>query len=173
MRPSVVTALRGCLLLWCCRLFLGQPAVAQQQGIPACSQLGLRIRSSRVAVGPGGSVVLAAKLANKGARNLSGIGVRLDLPTGLVAQGRQSGAPIVVNGGTTTYWMGLTLKPGKGRLLKLKARACSVATAGNFPLGGAVYVINATDDVTCLSSATAKPSTVRLVIGASGSLITL
>jgi len=150
-------------LLLCC-LLLGRPARAQQQGIPACAELYLRIRASRVSVAPGKSVVLTAKLRNKGAHTLSGIGIRLDLPTGLVAQGQPSGTSTVVNvvnGGATAYWTGLTLKPGKRRLLTLKARTCGAADAGSFPLGGVVYLVNATEAVTCLSPMTnAKPSAV-------------
>ena len=128
-----------------------------------CSQLSLHIRSSRASVSPGGSTVLVAKLANTGTRTVSGIGVRLDLPTGLVARAKPGGGePLVVNGGATAYWTELTVRPGKRRVLKLKARACGSATPGGFPLGGAVYVINATSDVTCLSAATTmKPAVVR------------
>ncbi len=155
---QLMTALAAYILLCC--LLLGRPVTAQQQSIPTCSELHLRIRASRATVVPGGSVVFKAKLANKGARTLSGVGVRLDLPTGLVAKGQPSGTPIVVD--ATAYWTGLTLKPGRRRILKLKARACGAATAGNFRLGGAVYVVNATDTVTCLSPMMrAKPSTVR------------
>ena len=148
-------------LLLCSCLLLGRPATAQQHGIPACSELSLRIRASRATVGPGKSVALAAKVANKGVDTLAGVGVRLDLPTGLVAQVQRSGTPIVVDGGATAYWVGLTLKPGRRRVLKLKARACGATTAGSVSLGGAVYVVNATDAAVCLSPVTtAKPSTV-------------
>ena len=137
----------------CFLLLLG--TVWASSGIPLCSQLRLRIRSSRASVTPGGSIVLAAKLANTGTRTVAGIGVRLDLPTGLVARAKPlAGAPAIVNGGGTAYWTELTVKPGKRRVLKLKARVCASATPGGFPLGGAVYVINATSDVACLSSAT-------------------
>ena len=145
----------------CCLLLLG--TVCASSGIPLCSQLRLRIRSSRASVRPGGSTVLAAKLVNNGTSTVSGIGIRLDLPTGLVGQAKPlAGAPLVVKGGATAYWTELTVRPGKRRVLKLKARACGSATPGGFPLGGAVYVINATSGVTCLSSATTtEPAVVR------------
>ncbi len=157
---QLMKALAAYLLLCC--LLLGRPAMAQQQGIPACSDLHLRVRTSRATVGAGKSVVLTAKLRNKGAHTLSGIGVRLDLPTGLVAGSEHFKGAIIVDERATVYWTGLTLKPGRRRVLKLNARACGSATAGSFPPGGAVYVVNATDAVTCLSPmTTAKPSTVR------------
>jgi len=159
---QLIMALAAYLLLCC--LLLGRPAMAEQQGVLACSELSLRIKASRATVGPGKSIVLAAKVANKGAGTLSGVGVRLDLPTGLVAQGQPSGTPIVVDvaGSASAYWTALTLKPGKHRVLRLKARTCGAATAGSFPLEGAAYVVNATDAVVCLSPMTAaKPSKVR------------
>lgn len=149
------------LLCWCVLLVL--ESVAAQQAIPpACPDLGLRIRSSQVKVVHGESILLAAKLANKGARTLSGVGVRLDLPAGLVAeQGQKPTSPFIVNGGSTAFWRALTLKPGKRRTLKVKARACGSAALGSFPLGGAVYLVNATNDVICLSKATSKPAQVK------------
>lgn len=136
----------------CCLLLFG--TVWAQSGILSCSQLGLRIRSSRASVHPGNSIVLAAKVVNTGTRTVSGIGVRLDLPTGLATQAKSLVAPLVENGGTIAYWTELTLRSGKRRVLKLKARACGSATPGSFVLGGAVYLVNATNGVTCLSSAT-------------------
>lgn len=154
--PPAVTALAGYLLCAC--ILLLEPLRAQ--ALPTCSQIDLRIRSNRATVVPGGAIVLAAKVSNTGTRTLSGIGVRLDLPTGLVGETKRAGAPLLVNGGTTAYWTGLTLKPGKRRVLKVKARACGSATPGSFPLGGAAYLVNSTNDVTCLNAATTKPSTV-------------
>jgi len=155
LRPSTMLA----AYFLCCWLLLGPVGV--QSSIPMCSQVGLRIRSSRASVSRGGSIVFAAKVANTGTHTLSGIGVRLDLPTGLVGQAKPSGTPVIVNGGTTAYWTELTLKPGKRRALKLKARACGSATPGSFPMSGAVYLVNTTDDITCLSAAATKPSLVR------------
>lgn len=151
MRPAV--AALAAYLLCCCVV----------QAFPACSQLSLRIRSSSLSVRPGGSLLLKARLVNKGDHTLSSIGVRLDLLGGLVSQQGQQRQqqPIIVNGGTTAYWKDLQLNPGKRRMLKVKAHACGTAKPGSFPLGGAVYLVNATGDVTCLSPATAKPSTVR------------
>lgn len=53
--------------------------------IPACSKLGLKFQTSPHKLCRGGQAVLTAKIANKGSSTLSGLGVRLDLPTGLVA----------------------------------------------------------------------------------------
>lgn len=149
------------LLCWC-TLLLG-PVRAQPQAIPACSQLRLHMRSGKATLSRGEPVVLTAKLATYGARTLSGIGVRLDLPTGVVAErGQKALSPFIVNGGSTVYWTSLTLKPGKHRVLKLKARVCGAATPGSFPLEGVVYVVNATSAVTCMSDAmTTKPAMVR------------
>lgn len=157
-------------LLWC--LLLGHAAVVvstrQQQPIPACPQLRVHLQSRRNTItAPGGSLVLAVKLANKNARTLSGIGVRLDLPAGLVTQ-QETGAraPLVVDGGSTAYWTGLTLKPGKRCVLKLKARACGTATAGSFPMGGAVYLVNASNAVACLiPMATKNQVTIFMRVG--------
>lgn len=161
LRLSMAAVIAAYLLCWYAML-VGPVRAQQQGGMTACSQLLLRIGSSHLAVMPGGALVLAAEITNKGARALTGIGVRVDVPSGLVAEkGVRSVAPLIVNGGTRVFWTNLTLKPGKRRKLKLKARACGSATVGSFPVGGAVYLVNATSDVTCLSSATAKPSTVR------------
>lgn len=154
-RFPMVAALAAYYYLLCwCTLLLG-PVRAQPQVIPACSQLRLHFRSGRATVRRGEPVVLAAKLANKGSNTLSGVGVRIDLPTGLVAErGQKALSPFIMNGGSTVYWAELTLKPGKRRVLELKVRACGSATPGSFPVGSAVYVVNATSDVTCLSDAT-------------------
>lgn len=156
------------LLLFCCTLLMAHaaPVASGQQRVPTCAHPYLRVKSSRTTVIPGASVILAAKLANKGSRTLSGVNVRLDLPPGLVATGQQFKAPpLIVDGGATAsaYWMDLTLKPGKrhGRVLKLRAQACATATPGSYPIGGAVYLTNATKAVTCLSSGVAKPPVVR------------
>ena len=165
-RLPMVAALAAYYYLLCwCGLLLGSVRAQQQTqatSIPACSQLRLHIRSGRATVIRGWSVILAARTANKGSSTL-GVGVRLDLPTGLVAErGQKSLSPHIVNGGSTVYWTALTLEPGKHRVLKLKARACGSATPGSFPLGGAAYLLNATSDVTCMSgAATMKPTTVR------------
>lgn len=136
---------------------------AQRSNVPACSQVGLQIRATPQTVRRGRRAVLTAKVTNKGPSTLSGLGIRVDLPTGLVAAEANAsrGVPIVVNTGGTAYWRDLTLKPGKVRVLRIKARACATATSGAFPVGGAAYLLNATNDVTCLSRATTKPSTVR------------
>lgn len=167
-RLSIAGTLAAYLLCWYA-LPLGPVQAQQQGGIPGCSQLHLRIRSSHLAVSPGEALVLAAKITNKGARTLTGIGVRIDVPSGLAAEkGLKSAPPLIVNGGTRVFWTTLTLKPGKCRKLKLKARTCGSATVGSFPVGGAVYFMNATDDVICLIPATAKPSSVRGIVDASG-----
>lgn len=156
----MVAALLIYLVCWCA--LLPRPARAQPQGIPACAQLGLRVRPSRRSVRPGKSVVFAARLVNRGNSTLPGIGVRLDLPNGLVVErGRKATPPLIMDDGTTAYWTGLTLKPGKCRVLALNARVCGSATTGSLPVSGAVYLVNATNDVTCLSAAVAEPSMVR------------
>jgi hypothetical protein len=148
------------LLLWCSFGMLG-PMAAAQQILPACSQLlSLRIRSSHQNVAPGGKVLLTAKVVNKGSTPVSGLNVRMDLPTGLVAMDKHSQEPLITDGGATSYWVGLTLRPGKKRLLKLKAKACATATPGSFPVDGAVYLTNSTDAVTCLSPAARTPQQV-------------
>ncbi len=148
------------LLLWCSFGLLG--AMAAQQSLPACSQLlKLRILSSKTNVAaPGGKVLLTAKVVNKGSTAVSGVNIRLDIPTGLVAKDKHSQEAFIADGGATAYWVGLTLRPGKKRFLQLKAKACATATPGSFPVGGAVYLINSTDAVTCLSPAARTPQEV-------------
>ena len=167
----MVAALAAYYLLCWCALLLGpvraappspQQPQAQAISIPACSQLRLHIRSGRATAIRGWSVILAARITNNGASTVSGVGVRLDLPTGLMAErGQKSAPPNIVNGGSRVYWTTLTLESGKHRLLKLMARACGSATPGSFSLSGDVYVVNATSDVTCMSDATTKPTMVR------------
>jgi hypothetical protein len=138
--------------------------VVAAAALPACPLLGLQVQARPRSVRRGQSFVVAAKVVNKGKGwgTLSGVAVRLDLPAGLVAYPKSPTNPTVVDegsDGSSAYWTGLTLAAGKRRTLKLRVRACDAAAADTYAMVGAVYVVNATNAATCIS--TVDPMTVR------------
>lgn len=169
-RAALALCLLGCAVAGAAAAAVAQQALIAQ--VPACAQLTLRIIGARPqALRPGGKqAILVAKVANRGPATVTGIGVRLDLPTGLVAWPKRNSRTVVTDGGATAYWTGLTLKPGQHGTLTLKARACTTATPGTFPVTGAVYLVNATSNVACYSpgTAAAKAGPVRPSVRAWG-----
>jgi hypothetical protein len=121
--------------------------VAAAAALPACPLLGLQVQARPRFVRRGQSLVVAAKVVNKGKTSLSGVAVRLDLPAGLVASPKSPTNPIVAgegSDGSSAYWTGLNLGAGKRRTLKLRVRACDAAAADTYAMVGAVYVVNVT-----------------------------
>ena len=159
------------VLLWLLHgVFLATAAAAT---LPPCLGLGLEIRTPRVAVAQGVPTFVKVKVRNKAYASVKGsVVVRLSLPAGLVPYPRSSVDPAIVNGPnaiSVAYWLGVSLPPRKGRLLKLRLRPCLTAAPGIYSVGGSVLVVNGTMDVTCLTRAPAPVSVrVSIMMGARG-----
>ena len=142
---------------------------------PACQQVAVGLRANPGTVRRGRQTTVKVKLTNLLRSSATSINVRLDLPAGLVAFPKSSTNPIVVGtgaaagGGSTVYWIGAFLRPSERRILKLRIRPCSSAAAGPYSVGGAVYAVNSTGGVTCLSPI-AKPAVVSWAWGGRVSL---
>ena len=103
---------------------------------------------------PGGQASLETRIYNNGATAVTRLGLRLDLPVGVLPSSKRStkGVTIVPDGGAShVYWLNLAIKPGRRRVLKLRAHICATAPPGQYNVTGAIYVANATNDVTCLT----------------------
>ena len=143
-------------LLWALLLLLGAAGPVAGQTFPACPLLSIQMRTSRSTIGQGGKNLIKVKISNRARAPITDVVVRLDLPAGLVAFPKSSTDPVVANGpgGTSfAYWVRMSLPAWRGRILKLRLRSCATAAPGTYTVPGAVYLVNATDDVTCLNSA--------------------
>jgi hypothetical protein len=144
-------------------LLLGSPApVAGQQALPACPQPRLFVRATGHALQPGKGTILKTVVINAGSAPVSGVGVRIDLPRGVTPKTTKETPelPYIVAGagGTTAvYWTGLSLRAGSRRRLKVHVRACvtttgaALGTSVTLPLKATIYLVNATNAVTCLA----------------------
>lgn len=155
------------LLLLC--LLLGVvlgPAGVGGQPLLDCPLIGAHLRATPSTVWAGGKAIVKAKVVNARRTPITGLAVRLDLPPGLVAYPKSPTNPVLapgVNGTTAAYWTGLGLRAGRRGTLKLRIRVCGEAAKGTYRVGGALYLVNATKAVTCLSPI-ARPAQVCIYV---------
>lgn len=138
------------------RLVIAAVATAAAAAVvpPCSSQLAVAQTVLPKSVHSGRQVSLATRIHNMGTTAVTGVGVRFDLPVGVVPSSKKSskGMVVVRDGGTSNvYWVGLTVKPGRRPVLKLRARICATAPPGQYPVSGAIYRVNTTNDVHCLT----------------------
>lgn len=146
MQRAVARLLAGLLLL----AALG---ATQGQILSACPGVTVQAKTSRRTVVPGSLVRLVVAVKNTGTEAVSGLGVRVS-STVASAWKAKTGHVTPRIEGTNVDWLGQALAPGKGRRYRVQARVCAGITPGLQTLAQvAVYRLNATGGVACLSSA--------------------
>ena len=151
-RRLLMRPLRAALALL---VVTGLASTVSAQEAPVCSGLTLRskVRSSPKTLAPGTKVTVGLTVKNVGATALSGVNVGVSSP--VLAAWKAQGAGVRMEDGSV-YWLGQTLKPGKTRRYKARARVCAgLAPGSEADVNAALYRLNATGGVLCSSGATA------------------
>ena len=125
---------------------------AKAQALPACAELVLRSKAqtSPKKLTNGAKVSVGLKVKNVGATALSGINIGVTSPVlaGWKAKGGQ------IEGGSV-YWLSQTLKSKQEHRYMYEAQICAgVAVGSPAVVSVAVYRLDATGNVVCLSGAT-------------------
>ena len=133
-------------------LVAGLASTAKAQALPACAELVLRSKAqtSPKKLTNGAKVSVGVTVKNVGATALSGINVGVTSPVlaGWKAKGGQ------IEGGSV-YWLSQTLKPKQEHRYIYEAWICAgVAVGSPAVVSVAVYRLDATGNVVCLSGAT-------------------